>query len=90
MSTDGLPRLTAHIVATYLEAFRFQRFIWQAVHGLSHITLTDAQLRECIDDVCEYLRHNTVINGVPLTDYEHVWLKDQLIKKVMGPTKRLW
>lgn len=75
----------------YLQFFTFQQFIWRGVHGLAdmHTELTDAQLRTCIDDVCEYMRQTLTIEGLPLAvDYDaHLWLKDQLTKKLMGPTK---
>lgn len=80
-----------HYFSRYLEFFRFQQFIWRGVHGLADMTteLTEAQLRDCVDDVCEYMRQLLLIQGVPLAVDEtaHLWLKGQLLKKLMGPTK---
>lgn len=90
MNVDGMNEPTSRIFAGYLELFNRQKFTWQAVHGLTGVTLTDAQLRECINDVCDRLRYILAVNGAPLSDDEHVFLKDALIKKLFGPTKRMW
>lgn len=82
--------VTSRIFMRYLELFNRQKFLWQAAHSLTHRTLTDAELRECIDDVAERLRQLLAINGAILTQEEHLYLKDQLMKKVMGPTKQTW
>jgi hypothetical protein len=49
----------------YLEFFRFQQFIWRGVHGLADMQteLTEAQLRDCVDDVCEYMRQDAAHPG---------------------------
>lgn len=76
----------------YLRFFHFQRFVWSGVHGIYDRTMTDAELRRCIDDVTEYARVTLSVEGVPLAvDNEaHLWFKTMLIKKVMGPTKETW
>lgn len=88
--TDKMNEVTTRIFARYLELFNRQKFVWQAAHNMTHRELTDAELRECIDDTTERLRQILAINGAVLTNEEHLYLKDQLIKKVMGPTKQKW
>jgi hypothetical protein len=82
--------VTVRIFARYLKLFNRQKFMWQAAHSLLHREMTDAELRECIDDVTARLREILALNGAPLNQDGHNWLKGELIKKIMGPTKRLF
>ena len=82
--------VTSRIFEVYLHLFRRRQFLWRAERGIALLPLSEAELRECIDDVTNDLRMQLAMNGAVLTGEEHNFLKDALTKKVMGPTKEMW
>lgn len=88
--TDNLNAKLSSMVGAYIELFNRQQFEWRVAHNLIGRELSEAELHNCIDDVCEYLRQKLLIEGKPLPEEWHQFLKGALIKKVMGPTKQLW
>jgi len=90
--TDGpmTKEVAVSVFGLLVAFFTKNRFTWQAAHGLIHRTLTDAELRECIDDVYERWRMLLAKRGVIMSTADHIYFKDALIKKMMGPTKQTW
>jgi hypothetical protein len=71
--------------------FRQWQFAWRSEHHFSMThTLTDAELRDCLDDFYSNIKHVLVWRGKPLSEDDHAKLKGALVKKIMGPTKRMW
>lgn len=98
----SLQQYTA-IFNIYLHLFRRRQFRWRVEHlvvqpGLVgsdaqkalYRELSEPELRECIDDICEGLRGELALNGALLDDADHNKLKGDLMKKIMGPTRRTW
>lgn len=91
------------IFEIYLHLFRRRQFRWRIQRlvtepGLVGVDankalyreLSEAELRECIDDICEGLRGEVALNGALFDDEDHNKLKDDLKRKIMGPTRRTW
>jgi hypothetical protein len=91
------------ILGIYLHLFRRRQFQWRIANlvttpGLVGVDatkelsreLTESELRECINDICEGLRGEIAMRGTMLTDEDHNALKDALVKKIMGPTRSAW
>ena len=91
------------VLGIYLHLFRRRQFQWRiqnlvSAPGLVGVDaekelkreLTEAELRECIQDVCEGLRGELAMRGAVLSDEDHNALKDALRNKVMGNTRRTW
>jgi len=90
VSVDGMNETAIRIFGLLVAFYNRQRFVWQSAHGLIGHTLTDAELRECISDVYERWCYLLSQQGVAFREDERIFFKDALIKKVMGPTKRMW
>lgn len=96
-------RQYVNVFGIYLHLFRRRQFQWRiqklvmepgllgadATRAL-HRELSEAELRECIDDICEGLRGELALKGALLDDADHNLLKDALRKKIMGGTKQTW
>jgi hypothetical protein len=93
----------SQIFEIYLQLFRRRQFTWRIQHLVTepqvtgraayralYRELSEAELRECIDDICEGLRGEIALNGALLDNEDHNKLKDDLRKKIMGPTRRTW
>lgn len=91
------------IFGIYLQRFRRRQFEWRIAHlvtgpGLVGVDantalyreLSEAELRECINDVCEGLRDKFAFKGMSISNDLHNYLKDDLKRKIMGPTRRTW
>ena len=96
-------RQYAQIFAIYTHLFRRRQFRWRVEHlviepGLTgadaqkalYRELSEPELRECIDDICEGLRGELALSGALLDVEDHSKLKGDLLKKIMGPTRRTW
>jgi hypothetical protein len=96
-------RQYAQVFAIYLHLFRRRQFRWRVEHLVVQPELSSAdaqkalyrelsetELRECIDDICEGLRGELTLGGALLDQDDHNKLKGDLLKKIMGPTRRTW
>ena len=91
------------VLGIYLHLFSRRQFRWRIerlVVGPGLIgadaqkalyrELSEPELRECIDDICEGLRGELALSGALLDVEDHNRLKGDLLKKIMGPTRRTW
>lgn len=96
-------RQYTQIFGIYLHLFRRRQFQWRILNlvqvpGLVGADadkalrreLSESELRECIDDICESLRGELALKGALLDDADHNLLKDALRRKIMGGTKQTW
>lgn len=93
----------SQVFEIYLQLFRRRQFRWRIEHLVTepgligadankvlYRELSETELRECIDDICEGLRGEIALNGALFDDADHNKLKDDLKRKIMGPTRRTW
>lgn len=70
---------------------RFQFHPWRTTQGIdASRTLTEAEVRASLRDFGEYIYGWLAIDGRPLTDQDYLFLYQDLVKHVMGPTKKVW
>lgn len=86
------PEEFVNYFGVYLHLYqRFQFHPWRTRKGIDAAKpLSEAEIRESLYDFGEYVYGWLSINGQPFSDADYLFFYQELVKKVMGPTKKTW